>query len=76
MKIQIRIVVKHQPARHLLKISPILHVSKERMKTKAEIDMSAAAIARRLDEVRSLFRLAMSLSQARIVGTIEPAKQR
>ena len=45
------------------------------MKTKAEIDMSSNAIARRLDEVRALFRLTTSLSQARIVGPIEPVKR-
>ena len=41
---------------------------------KPEIDMSPAAIARRLDEVRALYRLTKSLGQARIIGPIEPPK--
>ena len=32
------------------------------------IDMSAAAIAARLEDVRSLYRLTMSLAEAQIVG--------
>jgi hypothetical protein len=42
------------------------------MKSKPEADMSATAIARRLDEVRALYRLTMSLARARIIGPIEP----
>jgi hypothetical protein len=36
-----------------------------------EIDTSPDAIARRLEEVRSLYRLTMSLGRARVIGAQE-----
>ena len=42
------------------------------MKTKDDtIDMSPQAIARRLDEVRALYLLTMSLGRCRIIGPAE-----
>jgi hypothetical protein len=40
---------------------------------KPEVDMSPDAIARRLEEVRSLYRLTMSLAKARVLGVHESA---
>jgi hypothetical protein len=40
---------------------------------KPEIDMSPEAIARRLEEVRSLYRFTMSLGRARVIGAHESA---
>jgi hypothetical protein len=34
--------------------------------------MSPAAIAHRLDEVRSLYRLCVSLGRAKVLGPVEP----
>jgi hypothetical protein len=45
------------------------------MKTKAEaVDMSAEAIATRLDEVRALYRLTVSLGKARILGPVDATR--
>jgi hypothetical protein len=38
------------------------------MTAKREIDMSPEAIERRLEDVRALYRLCMSLAKAKIIG--------
>jgi hypothetical protein len=40
----------------------------------AAVDMSPAAIARRLARLDELFRLGLSLSRARRVGPVEPGR--
>jgi hypothetical protein len=42
-------------------------------KTSETIDMSPGAVAARLEQVRSLYLLGMSLSRARILGPAAPA---